>query len=177
MRIVFILTKSRYRLKSLNNFGKNKKIGKYLILNLYSFLTYLYLILKKISFLNFISVDNCVSISKKKAFNFWMTGTIHKIPESQKNDLKDYVNMKNVFHEKDRIFQIYPTNIKKYKIIEKKKLVFVSSYEIRYPEISEKIWNEIKIKCSDNFNFFDEKNFWNDQEKRNLDDNVKFLVF
>ena len=177
MKIVFILTKSRYRLKNLNNFGKNKKIGKYLIINLYSFLRYLYVFLKKINFLYFVSVDNCIFIKKNKAFNFWMTGTIHKIPEDKKNNTQDYVNMKSVFHDKDKIFQIYPISLKKNKMLENKKLVFVSSYEIYHPNISEKIWNEINNKCLENFNFFDEKNFWHNTETKKLDYHLKFLIY
>ena len=95
----------------------------------------------------------------------------------QKNNTKNFVNMKNVFHDKDKIFQIYPINIKKFKSLENKKIVYVSSYEIRNAEYSEKIWDEIKFKCLEKFNYFDQRDFWNEKKQKNLDDHTKFLIY
>ena len=112
MKFIFVLSKNFYRFKSLNNFGKNQKIGKYFVINLFSYLTFLSFFLKRIKKIYFISIDQCSNINKKNSFNFWLTGTIQKIP-SEHISKKNYVNMKSVFHDKDQVFQLYPLKIEK----------------------------------------------------------------
>ncbi len=113
MKLVLLLCKSRYRKKNLNNFCKINFFGKYLIIS-FSFVFYYFgLILSKLKIFKTISIDSIPFIDEKNGFNFWLTGTIHKIPDKFKNFNNSYVNMRSVFHSNDNVFQLYPLIKKK----------------------------------------------------------------
>ena len=163
MKFIFVLSKNRYRFKSLNNFGKNQKIGKYFIINLFSYFIFLSFFLKQIKNIYFISIDQCLNIDKKNSFNFWLTGTIQKIP-SQYFNKKNYVNMKSVFHEKDQVFQLYPLKVKKSYFKKNRRLIYASTYEIKKKQTSNIVWQSINENVKIDFNLFDKKDFWQSYE-------------
>lgn len=172
MKFIFVLSKNRYRFKSLNNFGKNQKIGKYFIINLFSYFIFLSFFFKQIKNIYFISVDQCFNINKKNSFNFWLTGTIQKIP-SQYLNKNNYVNMKSVFHDKDHVFQLYPLKIKKSYFRKNRRLIYASTYEIKKKQMSDEVWKSIDKNAKADFNLFDKKNFWEGYES----DVKRFLIY
>lgn len=168
MKFLVVLTKSRYRLAHLNNFSKNQKIGNYVVINLFSYFINIFFFLKFFKLIKFISVDECIKLPKNKGFNFWMTGTIHKIPDQRKKE-KNFVNMRSVFHDKDNIFQLFPLKIKNTQFRKERKIIYAGNYELRNSKKSYDIWNQVKNFCEDNINYIDNKSYWNldisDQEK------------
>ena len=89
----------------------------------FSFVFYYFgLILSRLKIFKTISIDSIPQIDEENGFNFWLTGTIHKIPEKFRNFNNNYVNMRNVFHSDDNVFQLYPLMKKKLDLIKIKKL-------------------------------------------------------
>ncbi len=113
MKFVLLLCKSRYRKKNLNNFCKSQFLGKYFILKFSDIFFFIGLFLSKLKIFKTISIDSNPIIDEKNGFNFWLTGTKHKIPNEYKSLKNNFVNMKSVFHNEDNIFQLYPIIKKK----------------------------------------------------------------
>ena len=112
-KIILLLCKSKYRKNNLNNFYRTYFFGKYLMISFSGLFYYIGLFFKSFSFFKIISIDAETFVKQKNGFNFWLTGTVHKIPNNFKHFENNFVNMKSVFHNKDRVFQIYPIITKK----------------------------------------------------------------
>ena len=176
MKLVLLLCKSRYRKKNLNNFCKSQFLGKYFILKFSDIFFFIGLFLSKLKIFKTISIDSNPIIDEKNGFNFWLTGTKHKIPNEYKSLKNNFVNMKSVFHNEDNIFQLYP--IIKKEIIKKQniKIVNISSYEIKRSNLSDNIWNKYKNDIQKDLTFIDNKNIWisKNLEKNHLNN---FLIY
>ena len=138
---------------------------------------YLGLILKHFKFFKIISIDSEILVDQKKGFNFWLTGTIHKIPDEFKKLNNNYVNMKNIFHEHDKIFQLFPIIKKKTSRKKNLKIINLSSCIPKRPELSNEIWKKYNSLIKKNFLFFDEKIFWESNEFTNHDHLKNFLIY
>ena len=177
MKIILLLCKSNYRKNNLNNFYHTYFFGKYLMISFSGIFYYLGLLLKSLKFIKVISIDSEPSISTKKGFNFWLTGTIHKIPNNFIQLENNFVNMKSVFHDKDKIFQIYPI-IKKNKVSEKKtQIVYFSNCKIKKPKLSLTVINKYKNEIKKNLLLFDDKNFWVNNNFKEISEIDKFLIY
>ncbi len=177
MKLVILLCKSSYRKRNLNNFCKINFFGKYLILS-FSFIFYYFgLIFSKLKIFKTISIDSIPHIDKRNGFNFWLTGTIHKIPKKFRDRNNNYVNMRSVFHSNDNVFQLYPIIKKETKFIKNKKIIYISSYKLKKPEISSKYWEIYKEKISKNFRLIDDKYFWLNEFNSKYDDQEKFVIY
>lgn len=177
MKIIFILCRSRYRKNNLNNFSKILKLNKYLIITLFGPLYYLGLFLKKFSFFKFISIDADPIIEKKSGINFWLTGTNQKITKSLYHLENNFVNMKSVFHNEDKVFQVYPIIKKNKKNKNNAQIIYISNCNIRKPELSLSIINSYQEILSGNLLAFDKKNFWELEELKFKEKKEKYLIY
>lgn len=177
MKLILIISKSKYRASNLNNFFNNQKIGKYYLICFKGYLSIIGVMISRIFDINTISIDDSVDYNRKNLINFWLTGTIHKIPKKNKNS-NNFVNMKSVFHNKDKIFQIYPIiKFKKNEIKYSRKLIYASSHEIRQRDISLKIWKIKKKSLLEKFNYLDKRYFWDDREFNIFNNQEKFFLY
>ena len=145
---------------------------------IFSFVFYYFgLILSRLKIFKTISIDSTPFIDKKNGFNFWLTGTIHKIPEKFRNLDNNYVNMKNVFHSDDNVFQLYPLIKKKIRFKKNKKIIYISSFKLKKPEITSKYWKKYKQKINENLTLIDNKQFWANSFNSVYDDHEKFVIY
>ena len=113
MKIILLLSRTSYRKNNLNNFSNLLVLNKYMVITFYGPLYFLGLLLKKTKLFKVISIDADPILEKNEGINFWLTGPIHKISKSAQHLKNNFVNMKSVFHNHDRILQIYPIIKKK----------------------------------------------------------------
>ncbi len=86
--------------------------------------------------------------------------------------------MKNVFHKKDKIFQLYPLNISKGFLKKReKKIIYASTFEIRANNLSKNIWKKKKNFLLNKFDNLDKQIFWRNSLTKKLNDEKKFLVY
>jgi hypothetical protein len=158
---IFLISKSKFRKLSLNNFQYQKRIGSY---RLYNFIgPTLFYIGKLLLFLNLgkgISFDGNPILKSEKGINLWMGGTNFKILKKYNNLKNNYVNMKSIFLRNEKYFQIFPFNINTYKIKKKINIVFVSEINITEDLSVLKIWKKNKVKLLKNFTMLDDIKFW-----------------
>ena len=162
MRLIFFSFKHRYRQKELNNFLNTRIYGKYFILNLGGpFKNFIAKILLFLRIGKAISCDGRPLISdKSKGINFWMRGTTLNIPNDFKNLNNNFVTIDNPFVQNKKIFQMYPINIKKTKIQDDLKIVYMSRIDIS-PNTEEKnIWDKYKTQLIEDFSLIDNKKFF-----------------
>ena len=113
---------------------------------------------------------------KKMVLIFWLTGTIHKIPDKFKNFNNSYVNMRSVFHSNDNVFQLYPL-IKKKLDLMKIKIIYISSFKLKKPEITSEYWKKYKQKINENLTLIDNKNFWLNELDSKYNDQERFIIY
>jgi hypothetical protein len=158
--LIFFIFRSRYRRSHLNNFLKIKKIAAYRFINFSG--PYLYLIGKLFILLKIgkgISCDGNPIINKKFGINFWMGGTNFKILSKFKNMKNNYVNMRSIFHNDEKIFQLYPLNIEKYHE-QQKKIIYISDVKIIDDKNILQFWHLNKNQILNNFTLIDKLYFW-----------------
>lgn len=177
MKIVLLLCRYRYRKKNLNNFCKTNFFDKYLIIS-FSFVFYHFgLILSKLKIFKIISIDAIPQVKEKNGFNFWLTGTTHKIPEKFAKLNNNFVNMISVFHSSENIFQLYPIIQKKPIFKKKKKIIYISGYNVKRPEITSSYWKIFNKKINYNLTLIDKKNFWLEHPFLEIDNQQKFIIY
>ena len=94
MKLILIISKSKYRASNLNNFFNNQKIGKYYLICFKGYLSTIGVMISRIFDINTISIDDSVDYNRKNLINFWLTGTIHKIPKKNKNSNNNIIKKK-----------------------------------------------------------------------------------
>lgn len=176
-QIVLLLCKSNYRKNNLNNFYRLLILKKYIIIPFAGIFFYIGLFLAKLNIFKVISVDANPRISVNKGFNFWLSGTVNKIPKNVFSLKNNMVNMKSVFHDEDKIFQLYPIIKFKKEEHSELKIVYCSSYKIKRPDLSINIIRKFERDLKKKLNFFDKKNFWNSNIFKNNNNIEKFLIY
>ena len=143
MKLVFFSFKHRHRYKDLNNFLNSRIYGKYYILNLSGPLKYF--IAKLLIFLKIGKTISCdgkpLIVDKSRGINFWMRGTILNIPQTFRNLNNNVVSIYHPLLQNKKIFQLYPINIKKIKIQNHLKIIYISRINTE-TNIEEKIFGK-----------------------------------
>ena len=176
MRLIYFSFKHRYRQKELNNFLNTRICGKYFILNLGGpFKNFIAKILLFLRIGKAISCDGRPLISdKSKGINFWMRGTTLNIPNDFKNLNNNFVTIDNPFVQNKKIFQMYPINIKKTKIQEDLKIVYMSRIDINTNTEEKNIWDKYKDQLIEDFTLVDNNDFL---KKISLNHNDEIRMF
>jgi hypothetical protein len=179
MRLIFFSFKHRYRQKELNNFLNTRIYGKYFILNLGGpFKNFIAKILLFLKIGKAISCDGRPLISdKSKGINFWMRGTTLNIPNDFKNLNNNFVTIDNPFIKNKKIFQMYPMNIKKTRIQDNLKIIYISRIDINTNTEEKNIWNKYKAQLMDDFTLIDNSNFWEKILPNNKDEIKTFNLY
>jgi hypothetical protein len=111
---------------------------------------------------------------KSRGINFWMRGTTLNIPNDFKKLNNNFVTIDNPFLQNKKIFQMYPINIKKTKIQEDLKIVYMSRIDINTNTEEKNIWDKYKDQLIEDFTLIDNSNFW---EKISLDNKDEIKIF
>ena len=171
MNLIYFAFKYRYRFKDLNNFLKSKIYGNYILLNFSGpFKYYLSKILILLKIGRAISCDGRPLIRNKSlGYNFFIRGTDLNIPTNLLDLDNNIVSIKHPLLENNKIFQIYPINIKKTKMNDNIKVIFMSSIKLETNEKEFLFWKTHKEKILSNFAILDDKYFWqNNLANKNL---------
>ena len=171
MRLIFFSFKASYRKMMFNNFLSNRIYGKYYVINLGGPIKYF--IAKLLTFLKIgraISCDGQPLIrNKSQGYNFFIRGTDLNIPSNLVDLDNNIVAIKHPLLENNKIFQIYPINIKKNKMNDDIKIIFMSSIKLETNEEESLFWKTHKEKILSNFAILDDKYFWqNNLANKNL---------
>ena len=171
MNLIYFAFKYRYRFKDLNNFLKSRIYGNYILLNFSGpFKYYLSKILILLKIGRAISCDGQPMIrNKSQGYNFFIRGTDLNIPTNLLDLDNNIVAIKHPLLENNKIFQIYPINIKKNKMNDDIKIIFMSSIKLETNEEESLFWETHKEKILSNFAILDDKYFWqNNLANKNL---------
>ena len=171
MNLIYFAFKYRYRFKDLNNFLKSRIYGNYILLNFSGpFKYYLSKILILLKIGRAISCDGRPLIkNKSQGYNFFIRGTDLNIPSNLLDLDNNIVAIKHPLLENNKIFQIYPINIKKNKMNDDIKIIFMSSIKLETNEEEFLFWKTHKEKILSNFAILDDKYFWqNNLANKNL---------
>ena len=162
MNLIYFAFKYRYRFKDLNNFLKSRIYGKYILLNFSGpFKYYLSKILILLKIGKAISCDgNPLIKNKSQGYNFFIRGTDLNIPSNLLDLDNNIVSIKHPLLKNDKIFQIYPIDIKKNKMNVDVKIIFMSSIKLETNEEESLFWKAHKEKILNNFVILDDKLFW-----------------
>ena len=162
MNLIYFAFKYRYRFKDLNNFLKSRIYGNYILLNFSGpFKYYLSKILILLKIGRAISCDGQPLIkNKSQGYNFFIRGTDLNIPTNLLDLDNNIVAIKHPLLENNKIFQIYPINIKKNKMNDDIKIIFMSSIKLETNEEEFLFWKTHKEKILNNFAILDDKHFW-----------------
>ena len=162
MNLIYFAFKYRYRFKDLNNFLKSRIYGKYILLNFSGpFKNYLSKVLILLKIGRAISCDGHPLIkNKSQGYNFFIRGTDLNIPSNLLDLDNNIVSIKHPLLKNDKIFQIYPINIKKNKMNVDIKIIFMSSIKLEKNEEESLFWKAHKEKILNNFAILDDKHFW-----------------
>ena len=162
MNLIYFAFKYRYRFKDLNNFLKSRIYGKYILLNFSGpFKYYLSKILILLKIGRGISCDGRPLIkNKSQGYNFFIRGTDLNIPSNLLDLDNNIVSIKHPLLKNDKIFQIYPIDIKKNKMNVDVKIIFMSSIKLETNEEESLFWKAHKEKILNNFVILDDKLFW-----------------
>jgi hypothetical protein len=158
---IFIISKSRFRLLSLNNFICQKKIGSYRVYRFFG--VFSFYIGKIIIFFKLgkaISLDGNPLLKVKQGINLWMGGTNFKITKKYRFLKNNFVNMKSIFLKKENFFQIYPLAIQTCTLRDKINIVYASDISITNDPSVLKFWRDNKIIFLNNFTILDKIEFW-----------------
>ena len=171
MNLIYFAFKYRHRFKDLNNFLKSRIYGNYILLNFSGpFKYYLSKILILLKIGRAISCDGQPLIrNKSQGYNFFIRGTDFNIPSNLVDLDNNIVAIKHPLLENNKIFQIYPINIKKNKMNDDIKIIFMSSIKLETNEEESLFWKTHKEKILSNFAILDDKYFWqNNLANKNL---------
>ena len=171
MNLIYFAFKYRYRFKDLNNFLKSRIYGNYILLNFSGpFKYYLSKILIFLKIGRAISCDGRPLIkNKSQGYNFFIRGSDLNIPSNLLDLDNNIVAIKHPLLENNKIFQIYPINIKKNKINKDIKIIFMSSIKLERNEEESSFWETHKENILSNFAILDDKYFWqNNLTNKNL---------
>ena len=162
MKFFFFAFKHRYRFKDLNNFLQSRSYGKYFILNLGG--PFKHLIAKLLMRLRIgtpISCDGRPLLKEDTGgFNFFIRGTSLNIPTDMRYLNNNIVSIKHPLLENKDVFQIYPINIKKTKVKNDIKIIFMSSVNIETNDKELEIWRIAKDSILSDFTLIDKIDFW-----------------
>ena len=145
--------------------------GNYILLNFSGpFKYYLSKILILLKIGRAISCDGHPLIkNKSQGYNFFIRGTDFNIPSNLVDLDNNIVAIKHPLLENNKIFQIYPINIKKNKMNDDIKIIFMSSIKLETNEEESLFWETHKEKILSNFAILDDKYFWqNNLANKNL---------
>ena len=177
MKILYFAFKHRHRYKDLNNFLKTKKYGKYLVINLSGPIkSFFAQLLIKLKIGKAISCDGRpLILDKSQGINFFVRGTNSNIPTDFRNLNNNYVSINHSLHDNKNIFQVYPIKIKKNKINENLKIVYMSGVNIDTTSNEKEIWNKYKKVIFEDFTTIDKKKFWDEIfPNKNIDEILNF---
>ena len=162
MNLIYFAFKYRYRFKDLNNFLKSRIYGNYILLNFSGpFKYYLSKILIFLKIGRAISCDGRPLIrNKSQGYNFFIRGSDLNIPSNLLDLDNNIVSIKHPLLKNDKIFQIYPIDIKKNKMNVDVKIIFMSSIKLETNEEESLFWKAHKEKILNNFAILDDKHFW-----------------
>ena len=176
MRLVFFSFRHRYRRKELNNFLANRIYGKYFILNLSG--PFKYFIAKILVFLKIGKAISCdakpLIPDKTKGINLWMRGTNLDIPNDLKKLNNNFVTIDNPFIQNQKIFRLYPINIKKTHIQDDLKIIHMSRINIDTTAEEKNIWDKYKDLLIEDFALVDNKDFLK-KISLNLNDEIRMF--
>ena len=162
MKLVFFSFKNRYRRKELNNFLATRFCGKYFIIDLSG--PFKYFFAKILMFFKIGKAISCdgrpLITDKNKGMNFWMRGTTINIPISLWNLDNNYVTINNPILQNNKVFQIFPINIKKTVIENDLKIIYMSRVNIETKPEEKYIWEKYKTQLLEDFSLIDSKAFW-----------------
>jgi hypothetical protein len=158
---IFIISKYRYRLFSLNNFIYKKKICSYKIYKFFGlFSFYIGKIILFFKLGKVISLDGSLSLKKNEGINLWMGGTNFKISKNFSFFKNNFVNMKSIFLKKENLFQMYPFAIQTPYLRDKINIIYASNITITEHSEVLKFWSVNKSKFLKNFTILDNIEFW-----------------
>jgi len=176
MRLVFFSFRHKYRKKELNNFLANRIYGKYFILNLSG--PFKYFIAKILVFLKIGKAISCdarpLIPDKTKGINLWMRGTNLDIPNDLKKLNNNFVTIDNPFIQNQKIFRLYPINIKKTQIQDNLKIIHMSRINIDTSAEEKNIWDKYKDQLIEDFTLVDNNDFL---KKISLNHNDEIRMF
>ena len=176
MRLIFFSFKRTYRKKELNNLLATRIYGKYFILNLSG--PFKYFAAKILMFLKVGKAISCdarpLITDKTKGINLWMRGTNLDIPNSLKKLNNNFVTIDNPFIENQKIFHLYPINIKKTRIQDNLKIIHMSRININTNVEEKNIWDKYKDQFIEDFTLVDNKDFLNNIFQ-NYNDKIKMF--
>ena len=176
MRLVFFSFRHKYRKKELNNFLANRIYGKYFILNLSG--PFKYFIAKILVFLKIGKAISCdarpLIPDKTKGINLWMRGTNLDIPNDLKKLNNNFVTIDNPFIQNQKIFRLYPINIKKTRIQDNLKIIHMSRINIDTSTEEKNIWDKCKDQLIEDFTLVDNNEFL---KKISLNHNDEIRMF
>ena len=162
MKLVYFAFKHRYRFKDLNNFLHSRVYGKYFLLNLGGPFKHIFakiLMLFKIGIP--ISLDGRPLLKDNLAgVNFFIRGTNLNIPSNIKHLKNNKVSIKHPILDNKNIFQVYPINIKKDKIKDNFKLVYMSTINTETSLDEKNFWEKSKKDILSDFSTIDKIDFW-----------------
>ena len=150
--------------------------GKYFILNLGGpFKHFVARILMFLKIGKAISCDGRPLIpDKSKGINLWMRGTNLNIPNDLKNLNNNFETIYNPFIQNQKIFHLYPINIKKTQIQDVLKIVYMSRINISTNTEEKNIWDKYKDQMVEDFTLIDNKDFL---KKISLNHNDEIRMF
>ena len=85
--------------------------------------------------------------------------------------------MRSVFHSNDNVFQLYPLLKKKIRFNKNKKIIYISSFKLKKPEITSEYWKKYKQKIKENLLLIDNKNFWLNEFDSKYNDQERFIIY
>jgi hypothetical protein len=164
MKLVYFAFKHRYRYKDLNNFLFSRTYGKYFLLNLGGPLKhFLAKILIKFKIGIPISLDGRPLLKDDfTSINFFIRGTNLNVPSNIKHLKNNTVSIKHPILENKNIFQVYPINLKKVRVKDDFKLVYMSTINIDTTQDEKLFWEKSKKKILSDFTTIDKADFWKD---------------
>ena len=158
---IFLISRSKFRKLSLNNFQYQRRVGPY---RLYNFIgPTLFYIGKLLLFFNLgkaISFDGDPILKSEKGINLWMGGTTFKILKKYYHLKNNFVNMKSIFLRNEKYFQIFPFNINTCNIKNKINIVYVSEINVTEDLNVLQVWKKNKVRLLKNFSMLDDIKFW-----------------
>ena len=164
MKLVYFAFKHRYRFKDLNNFLHSRSYGKYFLLNLGGPFKHIFArLLIKFKIGIPISLDGRPLLKDNfTSINFFIRGTNLNIPTKIRHLKNNKVSIKHPILENKNIFQVYPINLKKVKVKDDFKLVYMSTISIETSQDEKNFWEKSKKKILSDFTTIDKPSFWKD---------------
>ncbi len=179
MKLVFFSFIHRHRYKDLNNFLNSRIYGKYCMLNLGGPLKHF--VAKLLIFLKIGKTISCdgkpLIVDKSRGINFWMRGTILNIPQTFRNLNNNVVSIYHPLLQNKKIFQLYPINIKKIKIQNHLKIIYISRINTETNIEERNIWEKYKFQITENFCLIDDKKFWEKIVSNNTSEEKKLVLY